>query len=98
MKTINVKEALLTLRFYKANEGYEFKGKQYIIYSEGVGPDGWEYGPSILASLYHDILKAFRATKVKEFTVTRIDHETLVIEYVADGINKGQMILNYKES
>ena len=97
MKTYIVKEELEEIKGYIRANGRSCLKRLYTI-EEGIGPDGYIYGPAILCRLYYDILKALKATKIKEFTLTRTDHEKIALEYKADGINKGQMILNYEEN
>lgn len=102
MRTYTVKEELDEIKGYIRSNGRAVLKRLYPI-QEGIGPDGYIYGPMILGGLYYDILKALKATKVKEFTLTRIDHEKIVLEYKTGktyktDINKGQMILNYEEN
>lgn len=97
MKTFNV------LQVYQDNkaltkQGFNKKSDYTIDFQ--TSNDGFVVGPKVNFKLWKDIITVLKQTKIKEFTIIRMDEQYFCLEYSGEGIKKGQITLidlNYKE-
>src|SRR5690606_7255139 len=90
MKTFNTLQVYLENRAL-TKQGFN-KNRGYTIDLE-PSTDGFVKGPLVNFKLWKDIINVLKQTKIKEFTITRIDEQHVCLEYSGAGIKKGQITL-----